>query len=243
MADNVRFLTWNDTGTPANSSGANGFPAAFLSGGGTFPYATAFTLAELIKLFWRVKEWSLSTDGSVTASGVTTTIPNGLMTGGAINSSGSAMTAELQHVAQAIPGPGISATNTGSSANGTSAASLGMFVDGSTNAPVIYQTGSNLFPAFFVSGSAQTNPGEPIAATLTVVNNPAGGPTGSITATIDGISFTLYYSTNLDPGATFTLTHFDLTPASYWPYATLSTGAPVYNTSTGALNPGVNPTD
>lgn len=234
MADTVRFMTWNDTVTPANSSGANGFPTPFIAGGGSFPYATAMTFDEAIKLFWRVKEWSLSTDGAVTASGITTTLPNGVLTGGAVQDGGFVMTSEIQHVNQALSGPGVQCTKDATSANGDSHASFGFFIDGVTNAPVVHTTGGNFYPPFFVGGVTRTASGEPIAADLAVTNDPGGTPKGSITATIDGIPFTLYYDYVLDPGASFTLTHFDLTPASYWPYAALADGTPIYNTSTGA---------
>lgn len=228
MSDSVHYLTYEDTGTPANSSGCNGFPVPFNAGGVANVYDTQVTLKDCVKWQFRVKEWELVTDFSVTGpagnafivSPQTTTSPIGPFTELDMFQLGS----RKVHDALANGGTNV--------ASGTNAA-IFLFGEMATTVPMpaIKFSSPNYFPWIrLVADVATVANGDVQFDSVQSVVSP---PDGSITATIDGYNVTLYYKSSLAPGYTFTATQLNFTPKTYWPYKGAN-GNPIYNTSTGA---------
>lgn len=241
MSDRVRFVTVNDTVVPADSSAFNGFPAPFIATGGIF-FPSAVPLTDIATWFWRRRKWSLASDATVTVDTFTGGLMQGDMAGGPgpTDVSGSARGRELAAVASSVNGPAVSV---GSNADGDAlgAASLTLFLDGVSRAPVIHFDGISYYPAMGIAGTLTVDDGAGNSITLTFSSDSGaigGTPDGTITGTVDGFDIPIHYRTTITgAGGTFTFTTFDVSPTtssdSYWAYAAADT-SPIYDTSTGA---------
>lgn len=238
--DRVRFLTWNDTGTPANSSGANGFTTPFLAAGGAlFPLIVPYD--QVILMYWRNRLFSItSTDLSLTAGALSGSITTGDMSGGQLNAAGSSMTSEIQHVARGANGPRTSGTWT-ASGDATGNASLNIFIDGVNDCPAIYFDGTNYLPAFAITGSIVVDDlgGNSIQVNFSTDPGSVGGtPDGNFPATFYGLTVTMYYKSNASGDGAFVFSTLVISPStstdSYWAYSNLQ-GLPIYDSETGVI--------
>lgn len=215
MGDRVRFLTNTFTSPPSASSGGSGFP--FPINGGTVGGKIAVSFADCMKWWWRVKNWSLSTDLEIVdhASNVFT-MPNGALTVGGPNAT--------RELALINPVPHIFDAQDGVKTN------FELSLMGSAGTQIIRDSGS-YYPDIVGGGFVGNDPGQGI---LTFLFDFSGSPPApTITGTIDGHNMDITYDTTSFPPASFTFSYFDLTPVEYWPYASAS-GSAIYNTSTGA---------
>jgi hypothetical protein len=211
MSDRVSFATTEDTITPANSSGFNGFPIPYITGSqGAFnPYN--FSFDNCIKMWWRIKNWTLTTDASVTKDGVTGSVVNG----------------DLVPFGQPASEMGlIYAANNPflNSSDGVWALAL--------IGNIHYDTGT-LYPSMSTDMHCDASgTGARLAVRFFSPDPTLGAATGSITGTILGQTKTIYYWTSGAPDS-FTFSTFVLEPVDWWPYKN-TLGNPVWNTSTGA---------
>lgn len=232
MSDTVRFMTRNDTGTPANSSGANAFAYPFVTGstGTGTANPLQMTLANAVKYWWRVRNYSVSsiTPWTLTSAGTTYTFAGGnltIITG---------PTTELDFVNQGDQQWGETTS--------TESAGLRFILNPSVLPPNGYipvaSPSTDVFPCLLISGSISNPTG------TSFVNFGNFQTSGSFNVSLDGLTFTTGYdSTGVLPGDTFTVGDLVFTPIDYWPYAQLSNGLPVYDTSTGLVLPGRDPTN
>lgn len=238
--DRVRFLTWNDTGTPANSSGANGFTTPFLAAGGAlFPAAVPYD--QVISWYWRNRLFQIaSTDLSITAGALTGSVTTGDMTGGQLNAAGSSMTSEIQHVARGANGPRTSGA-WGPSGDATGGMTLNLFLDGVNDCPAIYFDGSDYFPVIAITGAFSViDGGNSITLNFSTDPGSVGGtPDGSFGISFDGIPLVLYYkAVSVSGDGAFSFSDLNLTTStsanSYWTYKNLA-GQPIYSDTTGSI--------
>lgn len=209
MADAVHFLTYDDEATPANASRCNGFPAPFSIGtpAAIYPISVAFT--KIIKWFWRVKNWRLTTDLSVDGD---------VISGGAVTCSiifGAARELDLVQPQSLVF----------QAASGVFLFNFEFFGEAGPT-PGITFSAPNYKPSIQFTGDADTR--------VTFATNPTGlgTPDGTIVMLIDGEACNLYYFI-LFGGTVVTCTNFSLDPVLFWPYAAADT-TPIYNTTTGA---------
>lgn len=218
----VSFGTYQDNGTPANSSGFNGFPAPTLTDVSSDPglYPLSVDLATQINWFWKSKRWSLATDFTFSAGPDSASLDNGELDGGSVNSSGLLTTDELQLIFPGILGfgPGTSCTIPFTGA-GTITTAFTIFIN-SDRQPALYFDGTDLFPALDITFNVDINAADPTNEMHIIFSTrPLVSPDGTVAATIDGIDFTLNYKILTQTGdATFTATQFDLTISEFWPY-------------------------
>lgn len=155
--------------------------------------------------WWRVKNWSVSTDVSSTTSGTTISLNSGTM----VNQSIILFSTELDLARR---------RDTTRFYNQTSGAGpIGFSYGGG----IINNSGS-YYPFFTLSGTA---------GNIQISQDPAGAAS-SFTGTLKGSSVTLYV---IDNGAdSYTATHLDITPVEWWPYASRADGSPIWSSTTGA---------
>lgn len=203
MGDSFIFGTVNDTVTPANSSGFSGFPFKYgVNGSGPnvigrrFP--AAVSLKDCIALWWKAKNFSVSTDLSATWNSVTQSYAGGPMTPGGGNASRELdlVDKSTQHVFD------------------------GLTLYDATTQQLILNSG--LFYLYIYLSSALEPGGDPAHTLSLSTDSGEFTPTTSIPMTISGsplvatINLTLYLlDTGLD---SFVGTHFDVTILSTWPY-------------------------
>lgn len=225
MSDNVRFLTTNDTVTPANSSGANGFPFPY----GTGPTGTGtqnpvkVTLPDACKWWWRVKNWALQpSTWSVTDDEPAT---YGFAAGNMMPDIDNA-TRELDLI------------NTGFvhrfllQGTGSQLSQVNLGVD--EDFPLSIQDSDfihvwptlRLITTFLGAGGAEID--------FSFDPSLLGTVTGHFAGSIDGYAVDIYYDASNSHITSFTVGNMDFVPVEYWPYASLKDGSPIYNTSTGA---------
>jgi len=239
MGDNVRFLTTNDTATPANSSGANGFPIPFVTGtpGAGTPWPLKVPFDEAIKLYWRVKNWQLSTDLVVTldAEGAfggpyTYSAVSGTCTIGGVNPPAR----ELDLTGY----EGYVQVNFGTGGTGNflllgySGTQVPTWIQDNPSSNV-----SDLWPNFEITGTfGGINGSFTASVQFDTRSDILSTVSGSFTATIDGNDVTVYYDASQNGGgiSVVTVDHMDFTPQEFWPYAALDAGGAIYDTSTGA---------
>lgn len=223
MSDSVRFLCNNDASVPAGT-GCNGFPfqyVPFTPPDDSHPVAVSFL--DLIKWFWRVKLWSLSTDFQMTDSGGTTYS----MTNGTIPQLAAMPTSELQ----LLIGSNLAATNQGLWDNPQTNDEMQLQLFQDLSGGRVLQSGTDLYP--FINVVAIIEQGLSAQSFAQLISD-SSFPF-AVTATIDGTPFPLYVSLSAPPdAATYSVSHFDITPVEYWPYAAMVGGTPIYNTSTGS---------
>lgn len=243
MSDRVIIGTSNWGLTPDISSKFNGFFSATVE---TLTYAAyypaPFPLAQIDKLFHRVRQYSLSTDISATTPLGTVSFPGGDLTGGPINAAGNPMTTESEHADASIAGPAISMTQSAAGPGILSGnIAISMFFDpaGVGYLPAIYFDGTDYFPAFFLLGIiSASDPGSAESAVIQFSSSPDefSPPDGFIIGTFDGINIPIYYLASATAGASFNITTLDITistnPDSYWAYAAKDTSA-IYDTTDG----------
>jgi hypothetical protein len=216
MSDRVPFGTNEDTATPANSSGFNGFPFPYTPGGSGDDFPIAVPLADCIEIYWRIKNWNISTDIIVTDSSPTPpdTYP---MQSGDMTPSASNATRELDLI--------FSIDHQFQEPTGAWSIPFGVI-------PPINESGETFYPAIVLSASL----GGPFAV---VSFNPSvvGFPfvaAGSFTGSVKGLPITVYMFLNSSiSGLSITGSFLDITPIEWWPYAAKD-GSPIYDTSTGA---------
>lgn len=231
MADRVRFLTRNDTVTPANSSGANGFSFPSYTGPGAedeLPFTIeALTLEEAIRWRWRVKNWEVTTDFQAGDLA----LPSGDMTPTSIEREEDLI--GITHNAFEVVGGGEEST---------AFVTLWLFGPPPESYPFsigsVSRSGSDYRPFVQISGAIIPF-GSEFSEDLSFHTDPAAidlfAPVqGEITALIDGKEIPLYYSQNfIGEAPVFTITQLEFTPVEFWPYAAAG-GSPIYNTTTGA---------
>lgn len=222
MADRVRFMTWNDTGTPALSSGANGFPAPYNDGSdSTFAYLIAVVFTQIIKWYWRVKQWTISAATmSITAGTGGTAVTNQVVPGDFSPLSGS----ELQLIQQG--------TQFGFVTGGSAPMEMDLFVG--TVAPSIKKSGSTLYPSLAITGTFSADDGLGNIISVSFINDPSlAGATGNFNAMVDGITVAIYYKVSSTGTTSYDLSALTIIPKVFWPYGALD-GSAIYDTATGA---------
>jgi hypothetical protein len=200
---------------------------------GAFPAGMA--LATVDKWFHRSRIWSLSTDAKVSGGGGSVAFVQGDQAPGACDAAGTAMANEKDHaavgaavlcnaVADIVPAAGYTISGL---------LAIALFRATGYAAPAIYYDHTNYFPALQIGANLSLDNGTN-AAQLVLSSDPGtfSPPTGSIAATIDTETVTLYYKFTSSGTGSMTLTHFDLTISSYWPYPAKD-GSPIYDTTTG----------
>lgn len=234
-ADCVRFMTTNNTVTPADSSGADAFP--FPSPAGTdADHPLAVTVKQdAIGWWWRIKNWSIASTWSATFGATVATFTNGAMD----NSTNAIAVANLW------PTSPLANHYFAFPANANSSGAMNLFtVPGAT--PCFLNAG------VYSPAMALTSPSGPTITRLfdgpNYVQfdfNPANltNVTGSFTATVDGYDVTCYYDATTSPPTSFSVGTLDFVPVEYWAYAQLIDGLAVYSTVTGLVLPGRDPTD
>lgn len=216
--------------TPANSSGANGFAYPFVSGsvGAGTANPLQMTLAQAIRQWWRVRNYKVSavTPWSITSLGVIYTFSGGnlsVITG---------PSRELDFVSQSDQQWGETTA--------TESAGLRLLLNPTVLPPngFIPGTGTSIWPALLISGSISNPTG------TSFVNFGNFQTSGSFSVSLDGMSFTAGYDdSGVLPGDTYAVGDLVFEAIEYWPYAQLSDGLPVYDTVTGAVISGRDPTN
>jgi len=214
MADRVPFATINDSVIISRSSGFNGFPFPFASGSvASRPFAANYH--DCIKWWWRVKNWTISTDlQEVDNTSATWTLANGTM-----NPGGSNAARELNLIGGVAHEFGIGDATT----NGFTAAFFG-----STGSRIILNSGQ-YYPD--ITGIGFVGPNTADGRVSIFLGSVPGLP--EISGTIDGYTIPIAYDATTFAPSSFTFSTFVMTPVEYWPYAATN-GSPIYNTSTGA---------
>lgn len=233
MSDCVRFMTFNDTGAPANSSGCNGFawptPATGTTGTGTTNPAS-FTLQQAVALWWKVKNWTLASSCVVNGSAGT---PNSFVNG-VLNINASNPTTEKNLYDHAFP--------VHEWGNGTSG--VNVFDISLLSPPNWVNNGTGVWPALNLSATGLVDlDGSAFCPINFSTGPPLVSPSGPMTGTIVlvaadtsyNISADLYYDDSLLilAGASFTPGPWTLTATEYWPFAALADGSPIYDVSSG----------
>lgn len=232
MSDCVRWLTWNDTVTPANSSACNGFPSPTpftgTTGTGT-PNPAQFTLQQAGALFWKVKNWTLASSGVLHgSSGTPNSFSNGMMTPNAANPA-----TEKNLYDHAFP--------THEWAIGTAAVNLFDFTMGACT-DWVNSSPTSVWPRLVMTASGLADlDGSAFCPFFfdTTGHATAKVMSGVITLVAADISYNisvdLYYDDTsiILAGGSFTPGPWSLTATDYWPFASLAAGTPIYNTATG----------
>jgi len=214
MADRIPFATVNDSVVPARSSGFNGFPFPFASGSSP-DNPIVVNYLDCIKWWWRVKNWTISTDlQEVDNASATWTLDNGTMNPGPRNS-----TREFNLIAPTEHSFGIGDSTT----NGFSMAFMGAI-----GSQIILNAGQ-YYPDITGNGFVGPNPTD--GQVQIFLGSVPGFP--EISGTIDGYTIPIAYDATTNPPSSYVFTTFVMTPVEYWPYAATN-GSPIYNTSTGA---------
>lgn len=233
MSDCVRFLTFNDTATPANSSGCNGFawptPYSGTTGTGT-PNPLQCTLQQSVAIWWKVRNWTLASSCVVTgALGTTNSFTNGVLNPNSANPA-----TEKNLYDHAFP---THEWSNGASGVNTFDITLGTPSDWVNLSP------TSVWPFLRMIASGLQDLDGPgfcsIAFDKSALITPKGPMSGSIILVAADISYTLpvdlYYddSSVIIGGGTFTPGAWSLTATDYWPFASLAAGTPIYSASTG----------
>lgn len=234
MGDRFTFLTTEGNPGVLPYAGCNGFPRAFTDGTEFDPskprYGVVVTnYLQVIKWYWRVRKWSISSDLSYTFNPPPPENPD--------DPPGESVTYNFSDFTTIDPittgAPIIRELDLvyGARMIGESVDTLTQFqLFGVIDWPDIQQIGDPTtahFTTLDYSPALQIIGG--LGSGLTFATYPIG--TGSIPASIDGVPFTLYLQFN-DPDGTYGGTYFTITPSEYWPYAK-SNGDPLYDTTTG----------
>jgi len=198
-----------------------------------FPVGVALDVVD--KWFHRARIWSLSTDAKVSGGGGSVAFVQGVQAPSACDAAGTPMASEKDHAAvgaavlcNAVPDivPASGYTISGLLA-------ISLFRSTGYAVPAIYYNGTDYFPAIGIGANLSLDNGTN-AGQLELSSDPASfsPATGSIDATIDGVTVPLYYKFTSNGTGAMTLTHFDLTIASYWPY-NAKDGTPIYDVTNG----------
>lgn len=233
MSDCVRFGNWNDTATPANSSGGDGFTFPMALG----PTGTGTGTSNPVKIpyqqagkwWWRVKNWTLAATSSMHSGGVDVTFITGVM-----DNSGNAIR-ELDLV-QPTAKHGFQIVGSASQALGFNL-NPSFILD--ADLLHVWPALDSLFDLTFLTNISHGSSAVFFAFDITKL--PGGVSTGSLTLTMDGVPIDFYYNANLQDGDTFTPGTVTLTATEFWPFAQLKDGLPIYDTATGAVLAGRDP--
>lgn len=219
MADAVHFGTWDDQADTTKSSGFNGFTAPFKDQSASVGnvYNNIVSFAQTIKLFWRVRRWTV-TSGSLSffLGGFSTTI----LAPGVIG--GPAAAREIDLIQQ-----GIAYRLVDDEPRFT------LFIFDGALRPNIKLDGTDLRPAIEAGGIINESNGSDSVLIHYTQDASAITPTGSFTITLDGIVVTIYYEATLAGDGAFTFDNLVVDPVEFWPYAATD-GSPIFNTTTGA---------
>jgi hypothetical protein len=221
MADEpLYFFTVEDDVDPTQDSGGNGFPFPFFTGAqDVFPIPIAYD--DCVEMYWRIKNWDISTDIVFSLSGVDTPMTSGDMTPDPGNAQA---WADLETAGGSLHTFTLNTTET------TLQLSAPIKLDSGNYLPQIFMV--TVLAANVGRVSFQSTPPSGIYVS-------AGTVTGSIIDFFTGNTYpiTVYLYVINGSGATMTGSSFVLKPIEWWPYAN-SQGLPVWDSSTGAqLNP------
>jgi hypothetical protein len=224
VADNIHFLT-NNPADPADAYGCSGFPFKIATSAPSpeyYPIALARhdpdpTAPSCSKWSLRTRIWKPTTDG--TAGSVS--IPSVNMT----DFTGRTRELEIRQgagagtVFQTLSGTGYDLN-------------FEMFGD---PLPKLWKDGTDYKPQINIAGSINDGMGNTLE--FNSVESELSGPsTGSITGKIDTKDIPIYMIAT----GTASMTSFELNPSEFWPYD--YQGDPIYDTATGAILPGMDPT-
>lgn len=258
MNDRVRFLTTQDNRSPNVFSGCNGFPVPFQDVADKSTETLQRTLPEFVRLYFRAKTWSMTTDAQVATSDGSSLIFTTPGTGGIRDGATNPITRERDLFYDSnndlfVGGP---ADFTGTATVTFNGAGLTLFGGNRIDpfpSPVIYKDFVPTPPEFYIDvvisgaiGLRIGSPGDPnfeqaiveFDTNQAVLEGNTGEPiTGTINATVDGQTVPLYYwLSTFHVGAgipTASISSMDFSITEYWPYAALD-ASPIYDTATGA---------
>lgn len=227
MSDRVIFGTINDTVTPANSSGFNGFSFPYSNGptgtGTARPIKLDFDQAK--SFYSRVKNWTFSSTWSSTQGVDTQTFANGIATPGNSNA-----TRELQ-----VWNPGFVKEFATGGSGGVS--TLAFAVNplygveyGTSTTPRKLWPSFNLATGFF--GQTILRAGTSSLIIFAFDTTQLTAVTGSFVGQINGNNVDIYYDATTFPPDSYVPGTMSFTPSEFWPYAAKD-GSPIYNTTTG----------
>ncbi len=232
MADNVRFGSDNGTGG-LSYSGFNGFPFPFFGGTIDANHPVVVTFQGNVKVWWRVKNWNITTDLTLisTVSGPPISYP--FLTGN-LNPDPSNATRELEL---------IDTTKTHNFGLTSSTGATSVFWMELPFSEAIYQSGASLIPRLVLNMSIADPTDPTVSASASFVSPGTITIAGSITNVDAGgpIAINVYAGVSDPARSSVTGSSFTLSPASYWQYAELSTGLPIYDTTTGSVLSGRSP--
>lgn len=220
MSDQVRFGTYNDTVTPANSSGFTGFTRQLPTDPTAPPLSYSLSFADAIKAVWRVRKcrWICKINAT------TGTAPNRVYS--SVNydvTSDDGFTRErdliqavpnVLHFSTTTPTATVNVTYENGDPPTSYTATLGI------NGGLAYASDTGLLyvQSIFWFGVFAFASASPTMGFVRV---------GSVD--IFGNAFDLY----ADPANNVVVTTASFEAAEYWPYAA-GDGSPIYNTTTGA---------
>lgn len=226
MADDVHFL--GSAGTSTVTVVGNGFPLQFVTRADAdiperFPTVSAVVFGDIIEMFWRIKEWTLTNDFNVSEGAFSTTLPDGaipLFPGLVIRENELTTAANLlffRPASGSVSDLFVDLFTT----DGLSVGGFGIAFDD-----------PNYYPALRVHGTLVAGSSAIEFDTLPLAMLP-DTTLSTLAAVILGQTFILNIRDD-DPLGTGSFTHstFILTPSKYWPYAA-SDGTPIWNTGTG----------
>lgn len=231
MSVRVIFGTHEDTGTPANSSGFNGFtfPFNYVVPNVEFPLGTTY---QNVKKWWsRVRGWTPTTDLQASAGPYLITFPSTEQTLTDTDES----TVRFLAVRDLIFSPDINTP--ASPPDETSGRTDLLFTRLADQQDAIRKDSGLFYLQLKISGSFRivdnTGGNGVDAAWSTDAADLPGAPTGMITGTLDGVGVTVYYWSTVGGDGAFSITTLDFLPTLFWPYAAAD-ASPIYNTTTGA---------
>lgn len=267
MSDRVFFGARNDTGTPADSSGFNGFPFPLPEWDGgsvtTVPQAyIAVPFATAIKWFWRVKKWRIQVSVSLSGShdsgspSWSGTLTSDVIKGTRYVSFPTRVTSELDLLKQNMATSNVleSASSNGPvtvSADGEmdwlggpSGASVGTNLAMSSDQS-LFRDGSNIRYPITCGDAVVFSGGDTVGDAFGFFSSGSTFyPATNFTAYVDGLPMTFQFYSNpasgTDLATIVSAISVTIDPYEYWPYASAA-GAAIYSTTTGALLSGRTP--
>lgn len=211
--------------------------APFLGSRGFF-YELETDLANILKFYWNVKTWSLSSDFSATAGGHTAQFDTGNVGGtdAVVEKTLAWPGAQCTWSLLVTSGPGVSGSGSGVMFAGAAPPNYLLYA---TDPPDVYRPWISIAGSLLADDSDVHDPVQnqvilAFQSNKQVFIDAGITPDGTVNASIGGFTLPLYYKETLVIGSGSTnATSLSITPLSYWPYE-VAGGGPKYNTSTGA---------